>query len=42
MKIYKYTFTDGYVCWTCGKMDKLSLSHEVRKHGRLLSMVLDG
>lgn len=41
MKTYKYTFADGYTCWTCGKMSKIDLAHEKRAHGNLISMVMD-
>jgi len=35
MKFWLYVFQDGYTCHTVGKMDKLSLSLEIRKHGKL-------
>lgn len=28
-----YRFQDGYECWTIGKMDRVALSWEVRRHG---------
>lgn len=41
MRTYKYTFSDGYVCWTVGKLSKIDLHHEVLAHGKLVSMVAD-
>lgn len=41
MKTYKYTFADGYTCWTCGKLSKIDLANEKRAHGNLVSMVVD-
>ena len=38
MKNYEYTFADGYYCYTVGKMTRLELSHEVVKHGKVISM----
>ena len=35
MKFWLYVFQDGYTCYTVSKMDKLSLSREIRKHGKL-------
>lgn len=41
MKTYKYTFADGYVCWTIGKLSKVDLRNETIAHGKLISMVMD-
>ena len=38
MKTYLYTFEDGYFCYTMGKMSKVDLNWEIRKHGKLVSM----
>lgn len=36
--IYCFTFADGYYCF-CNGMSKVELSHEIRKHGKLISKV---
>jgi hypothetical protein len=38
MTNYEYIFADGYYCYTVGKMTRLELSHEVVKHGKVISM----
>ena len=38
MTTYKYTFADGYFCYTAGKLDRTSLKHEVIKHGKVISV----
>lgn len=40
MKTYKYIFADGYFCYTSGKFDRLSLKHEILKHGKVISMTI--
>lgn len=37
-KCYFYQFEDGYYCYTSGKLSKIDLDHETRKHGRLIKM----
>ena len=36
MKVYVYTFQDGYCCWQSG-MSAAERRAEERKHGRLIS-----
>ena len=36
---YVYTFEDGYAV-TCMGMSKLELSHEIIKHGKLISKTI--
>lgn len=38
MKTWYYLFADNYECWTTGKMDKVSLSWEVSRHGKVMMM----
>jgi hypothetical protein len=40
-KWYWFTFEDGYRCCVRG-FSKIELSHEVAKHGKLISKVLEG
>lgn len=37
-KYYYYQFEDGYFCYTAGKLSQIDLSHEVKKHGKLVKM----
>lgn len=39
MKMYKFTFADGYYCYVCG-MSKQELKAEIKKHGKLISKTL--
>jgi hypothetical protein len=41
MKTYKYIFADGYFCYTCGKMDRIELKHEIIRHGKVISMTVE-
>jgi hypothetical protein len=40
-KVYRFTFADGYFC-ICRGMDRVEMSHEVAKHGKLISKTLEG
>ena len=42
MKIHKYIFADGYFCYICGKLDRIELKHEIIKHGKIISMTVEG
>jgi hypothetical protein len=42
MKIHKYIFADGYFCYICGKLDRIELKHEIIKHGKVISMTVEG
>lgn len=38
IKNYQYIFTDGYFCYTAGKMQKQELYYEELKHGKCISI----
>lgn len=35
---YYYQFEDGYFCYTAGRLNQIELSHEIKKHGKLVKM----
>ena len=41
MTVYKYVFEDGYFCYTCGKLSRIELKHEIVKHGEVISMTVE-
>jgi hypothetical protein len=36
MRTFYYEFTDGYFCFSSGRMSKSDLAWETRKHGKVI------